>query len=131
MKRNRSTRLLMILAVLLLALGALALPPVFAQREQPAPPPANTMHPTFPLLDAAGDNVLASGAPVSTMETCGACHDTAFIAGHSFHADAGLSQVGAGGESAMPGTPAPAFLAAGTRSPTVLCRLTAAAGAWT
>jgi thiosulfate reductase cytochrome b subunit len=100
MKRYRSTRLLMILAVLLLALGALALPPVFAQREQPAPPPANTMHPTFPLLDAAGDNVLDSGAPVSAMVTCGACHDTAFIAGHSFHADVGLSQAGAGGESA-------------------------------
>ncbi|MCA9985923.1 MAG: hypothetical protein KDE59_16570, partial [Anaerolineales bacterium] len=50
------------------------------------------IHPTFPLLDAAGENVLDTGAPVSTMTTCGACHDAEFIAEHSFHADAGLSQ---------------------------------------
>jgi thiosulfate reductase cytochrome b subunit len=58
------------------------------------------LHPTFPLLDAAGQNVLASGAAVSTMETCGACHDTAFIAGHSFHSDAGLSELTGPGEMA-------------------------------
>jgi thiosulfate reductase cytochrome b subunit len=51
-----------------------------------------TFHPTFPLLDADGQNVLVSGAPVSTMQTCGACHDTAFIASHSGHADAGLTK---------------------------------------
>jgi thiosulfate reductase cytochrome b subunit len=54
-------------------------------------------HPTFPLLDAGGQNVLDSAEPVSTMKTCGACHDTEFIAGHSFHADVGLSAYGAGG----------------------------------
>ncbi len=48
-------------------------------------------HPTFPLLDAEGVNVLESGLPISTMRTCGACHDAAFIEGHSFHADVGLS----------------------------------------
>jgi thiosulfate reductase cytochrome b subunit len=49
------------------------------------------LHPTFVLLDANGIPVLTSGAPVSTMRTCGFCHDTAFIAEHSFHADLGLA----------------------------------------
>jgi thiosulfate reductase cytochrome b subunit len=53
----------------------------------PIPP----LHPVFPLLDVAGNNVLDSGQPVSTLRTCGSCHDTAFIATHSFHADLGLS----------------------------------------
>jgi hypothetical protein len=48
------------------------------------------VHPTFPLLDVNGENVLTSGLPVSTMKTCGACHDTAFIESHSFHSDLGL-----------------------------------------
>jgi len=52
---------------------------------------ASPIHPNFPLLDSEGVNVLESGAPVSTMQTCGACHDTEFIASHSFHADLGLS----------------------------------------
>lgn len=43
------------------------------------------MHPTFPLLDANGENVLDSGSPVSTIETCGNCHDTAFITEHNVH----------------------------------------------
>ncbi len=50
-------------------------------------------HPTFPLLDEEGQNVLDSGEPISTMETCGACHDTAFIAEHSFHTDVGQSEM--------------------------------------
>jgi thiosulfate reductase cytochrome b subunit len=57
-----------------------------------------TLHPTFSLLDANGDNVLDTGQPVSTMQTCGGCHDTAFIADHSFHADVGLSQLTAPGQ---------------------------------
>lgn len=53
----------------------------------------STFHPTFPLLDEEGVNVLESGNPVSTMETCGACHDSEFIAQHSFHTDVGLSDL--------------------------------------
>ncbi len=49
------------------------------------------LHPTFPMLDANGTNVLDSGEPVSTINTCGACHDADFIANHSFHADVGLN----------------------------------------
>ncbi|HMR67016.1 MAG TPA: hypothetical protein PKE64_23650, partial [Anaerolineae bacterium] len=59
-----------------------------------------TMHPTFPLLDASGTNVLESRAPLSTLKTCGGCHDTAYIARHNFHADAGLSQFTAPGQVA-------------------------------
>lgn len=51
------------------------------------------LHPVFPLLDADGVNVLESNSPVSTMATCGQCHNTEFIASHSFHADAGLSEM--------------------------------------
>jgi hypothetical protein len=52
---------------------------------------SSDLHPTFPLLDADGVNVLESGGPVSTMQTCGTCHDTGFIAEHSAHADVGFS----------------------------------------
>ena len=52
---------------------------------------ASPLHPDFSLLDADGVNVLESGSPISTMQTCGQCHDTAFIESHSFHADVGAS----------------------------------------
>ena len=48
------------------------------------------LHPQFPLLDEHGRNVLISGEPLSTMQTCGSCHDTQFIVSHSRHSDAGL-----------------------------------------
>lgn len=57
-----------------------------------APQPSlRSMHPNFALLDDNAVNVLKSGRPVSTMKTCGQCHDTVFIASHAFHADLGLS----------------------------------------
>ncbi len=48
------------------------------------------LHPNFALLDANGVNVLKSGRAVSTMKSCGQCHDTDFIGSHAFHADLGL-----------------------------------------
>jgi len=51
------------------------------------------LHPQFPLLDESGNNVLSSGQALSTMQTCGSCHDTQFIASHSNHSDAGLSSM--------------------------------------
>ena len=61
-------------------------------RSADAPAPAaSPLHPDFALLDADGVNVLESGNAVSTMQTCGQCHDTEFIVQHSFHADLGLS----------------------------------------
>ena len=59
------------------------------------------IHPTFALLDSQGDNVLESGNPVSTMQTCGECHDTEFIASHSFHSSVGLDEMTSPGE--LPG----------------------------
>lgn len=56
------------------------------------------IHPSFPFLDDAGENVLDSGKAISTMNTCGACHDTEFIEQHSFHASLGLNDL------AVPGT---------------------------
>ena len=59
---------------------------------EPAPiSQASPLHPTFALLDQNGVNVLASGATISTMQTCGQCHDTEFIQSHAFHSDLGLS----------------------------------------
>ena len=51
------------------------------------------LHPTFPMLDADGVNVLEIGEPVSTMQTCGACHDTEYIESHSYHASVGLDHL--------------------------------------
>ncbi len=59
---------------------------------------AQTMHPTFPLLDADGNNVLQSGAAISTMTTCGDCHDTQYISENSFHGSVGFDQLHAPGK---------------------------------
>jgi thiosulfate reductase cytochrome b subunit len=57
---------------------------------------ANELHPGFPLLDNSGRPVLLSGRPLSTMRTCGECHDTGFIESNSDHADAGAAHLGDG-----------------------------------
>ena len=53
---------------------------------------SSPLHPTFALLDADGVQVQESGQPLSTMTTCGTCHDTDFIASHSFHTSVGLDE---------------------------------------
>ena len=54
-------------------------------------------HPDFVLLDAEGNEVLESTgyevAPISTMRTCGECHDTAYIAAHSYHVAVGFDEM--------------------------------------
>lgn len=62
-----------------------------AQPEASPVAQASPLHPTFALLDQNGENVIHSGLPVSTMQTCGQCHDTEFIQGHAFHSDLGVS----------------------------------------
>ena len=57
---------------------------------------ANELHPDVPLLDANGRPVLLSGRALSTMHTCGECHDAVFIESSSDHADAGAAQLGSG-----------------------------------
>ncbi len=77
-------RSLTVAILVLLLAGILGAGVVLAQ--------TSPIHPTFPLLDEDGVNVLVSGKPVSTMATCGSCHDTEYIASHSFHATVGLEQ---------------------------------------
>jgi len=60
---------------------------------------ASPLHPDLFLLDEDGVNVLESGKPVSTMQTCGTCHDTEFIARHSGHSQAGLDTLAPAGET--------------------------------
>lgn len=106
MKKNKQTHpplFYAILALFLLILPAVLVDGgrVWAQEEAPdaATATGSPMHPDFPLLDAAGEHVLAGDRAVSTMTTCGGCHDTTFIASHSFHADVGLSDFGAPGSA--------------------------------
>ncbi|MFN2159103.1 MAG: cytochrome b/b6 domain-containing protein [Anaerolineales bacterium] len=80
----------------LMALIALAVQPAAADEPD--------LHPNFPLLNEAGENVLDSGGPISTMQTCKSCHDTEFIEKHSFHSDVGLSSYGPPG-STLTGRP--------------------------
>ncbi len=54
---------------------------------------ASPLHPLFPLLDEDGQNVLDSGGAVSTMQTCGACHDAEFIQDHSYHSSQGIQDL--------------------------------------
>ncbi len=83
---NARTR---ILAAVVLGAAALA-----ASHASAAPQPAaGKLHPDVALLDADGVNVLASGKAVSTMNSCGRCHDTDYIASHAFHADLGLTSM--------------------------------------
>ncbi len=91
MKKHRA-KLLILIPFILILLGFIFLAGETAVAQEGSP-----LHPTFPLLDKNGENVLDSGEPVSTMNTCGACHDTEFIESHSFHADVGLSAFGEAG----------------------------------
>ncbi|GAB4492507.1 MAG: hypothetical protein Fur0016_24780 [Anaerolineales bacterium] len=82
---------LLIAGLSLFALTVLGVTYAFAHRPAASVQQASPLHPTFALLDSQGVNVLESGQPVSTMQTCGQCHDVAYIESHSFHADLGLS----------------------------------------
>ena len=93
-KTNRNNRIavLIVTGVFFVVLGAglVGLDIVAASTNPIGMKQISPLHPTFPILDQDGTNVLESNGPVSPMRTCGACHDTEFIAKHSFHADAGL-----------------------------------------
>jgi hypothetical protein len=91
----------LLLALLLVVAGTAAAQEPVAE-ELPAEKPVvqqPSFHPTFALLDKEGENVLETGEPVSTIQTCGACHDAEFIEQHSFHADVGLSEMTEAGET--------------------------------
>ncbi len=99
---NKYNKLLLITAIsFLIILGAVLLTQgvVWASPGQEKTEQASPLHPSFPFLDEAGDNVLETGNPISTMNTCGACHDTAFIADHSYHVSVGLNDISQPGET--------------------------------
>ena len=82
---------LVLVGLLLVGGSALAITQIALARPVAAPvEQISPLHPTFMLLDENGLNVLESGGAISTMQTCGQCHNSDFIAEHSFHADAGL-----------------------------------------
>jgi len=88
---NNSKRNLLIISGLLLAVTIFGIGTALASNK-PAPAQAvSPIHPSFAVLDKNGENVLTSGKAVSTMQTCGQCHDTDFIEQHAFHSDLGLS----------------------------------------
>ncbi len=94
------TRWLLVLLALLLGFGAWTVERAIASRPARPGPQASPVHPTFALLDANGANVLDGSAAISLRKTCGACHDTAFIESHAFHADLGLSGLTPAGQAA-------------------------------
>src|SRR4030065_2149968 len=97
---NRPSFRLILVGMLLIAGAALAFSQTALARTACLPAEqVSPLHPTFALLDEAGANVLETRDAVSTMQTCGQCHDTDFIAEHSFHADAGLEEFTAAGQS--------------------------------
>lgn len=83
-------RTLVLVGSLLSALPALA---------SETPPTRRPMHPPVALLDAEGQPVIRSRGPVSTLQSCGKCHDTDFIAAHSYHAAAGADRPFAPGKA--------------------------------
>ena len=90
---SRQQKIILGLGFVLLSLtGAIAVRIALARPSTGPVAQASPLHPTFKLLDQQGDNVLESGQAVSTMQTCGECHDAAYIAGHSFHTDLGFSE---------------------------------------
>src|SRR5512143_2385842 len=97
---NISKRHLLLLTGLLLAVTALGfgIRTVLAQPEATPALQPSSLHPTFALLDVEGKNVLDTGNPVSTMKTCGQCHNTEYIQQHAFHSDLGLSDYKENGE---------------------------------
>ena len=64
-----------------------------ARPARPRPDPPKLPHPAIALKDAAGKNVLDSGMPISSRQTCGGdCHDYDFIT-DSFHFQQGKSEM--------------------------------------
>jgi thiosulfate reductase cytochrome b subunit len=92
----RKARLKIFLGALVLSITLMSILAWSSQNVLAESSPRNDLqisplHPTFPFLDEDGVNVLDSGKPLSTIKTCGACHDAEFIHEHSFHADIGLT----------------------------------------
>lgn len=66
--------------------------------------PIGNIHPAVRLLDAGGQPLVpgAEARPLSLAKSCGACHDTGFIAEHNYHAHVGLDELQKGGAAQRP-----------------------------
>ncbi len=88
-----------LLALTGVVLGVLLVVGVVAAQDEETDAPAlperslSRLHPGFALLDAEGNQVQESGNPLSTMQTCGQCHDTDFIVQHSQHSQVSLNSL--------------------------------------
>ncbi len=51
-----------------------------------------SFHPPVRFLDARGRSVLESGGPLSSIRTCGQCHDASYIQAHSHHVCVGFRE---------------------------------------
>lgn len=89
MNKRQLSFVLLLSGLLVLGLG-FGIQSAFAKRGETPAAQTSPIHPTFALLDADGEQVLKSGGDVSTMQTCGQCHDAAYIQQHAFHSDLGL-----------------------------------------
>jgi len=95
MKNKQFAVQILTIGLIFVIAGVLYLAPALAQNDvEQSVNTGSQLHPVFPLLDADGVNVLESDKAISTMRTCGTCHDTAFIATHSVHTDAGYRLAG-------------------------------------
>lgn len=87
------------LCLMVLAFASFGAAGVLLAQETPVAPPEQAaetpLHPVFPLLDADGESVTVSGAPISVEATCAGCHDVAFITANTLHGDGGRSAAGA------------------------------------
>lgn len=97
MKPVQKSFFLMLGGILLLAAAAILVQGVLAYPNAAPSAQLSAIHPNFPLLDENGKNVLDTQGALSLMQTCGQCHDTEYIASHSFHSDLGLSDLTAPG----------------------------------
>jgi hypothetical protein len=80
----------LVLGLVFLLRAAIAQTPPAASIERSV---TKLAHPAVVLKDEAGRNVLETGKPISTRQTCGEkCHDYDFIA-RSFHFQQGKSEM--------------------------------------
>ena len=93
-------QILGVLALAFLLVGvAITSQSAFADKASAPAGQSSPLHPPITFVDVNGINVLESGEPVSTMNTCGECHDTEFIENHSYHANMGLNELTSAGNT--------------------------------
>jgi len=68
-------------------------PPLTLKSPQPTTrPDTERIHPLVRLLAKNGTSVLEPNAHLYMATTCGACHDTAYIARNNYHARVGFTK---------------------------------------